>query len=126
MRSSKGRATLTTCQQKRGGMGNHEFCTECGESDFHYGTPCDEDKKKAHKSNSTQVVLPNQPDTRRLFAQIHALEAELDFAKSTIRMANRKANYSGCCCAFEGSLLCSDQVPLERWCLPCSVRRLLL
>jgi hypothetical protein len=22
-------------------MGNHEYCGNCGESDFHYGRPCD-------------------------------------------------------------------------------------
>jgi hypothetical protein len=26
-------------------MGNHEFCTECHESDFHYGRPCDPAKR---------------------------------------------------------------------------------
>lgn len=26
-------------------MGNHEFCTECHENDFHYGRPCDPEKR---------------------------------------------------------------------------------
>jgi len=32
-------------------MGNHEYCTECGASDFHYGQPCNPKrlaKQKAH------------------------------------------------------------------------------
>ena len=28
-------------------MGNHEYCVDCGESDFHYGRDCDPKKKAA-------------------------------------------------------------------------------
>lgn len=31
-------------------MGNHEFCTECGESDFHHGRPCDPVKKATYQA----------------------------------------------------------------------------
>lgn len=27
-------------------MGNHEFCLECGDSDFHYHRPCNPERKK--------------------------------------------------------------------------------
>ena len=26
-------------------MGNHEYCAECGENDFHFGEPCDPEAK---------------------------------------------------------------------------------
>lgn len=32
-------------------MGNHEYCSECGESDFHYNQPCDPETKRKHKLN---------------------------------------------------------------------------
>ena len=31
-------------------MGNHEFCTECGESDFHFGRSCNEKKRKEYQA----------------------------------------------------------------------------
>jgi len=33
-------------------MGNHEYCVDCGESDFHYGRPCDPDKLAAEKERN--------------------------------------------------------------------------
>lgn len=30
-------------------MGNHEYCTTCGESDFHLGQPCNPLKVEWHK-----------------------------------------------------------------------------
>jgi hypothetical protein len=30
-------------------MGNHEFCTECGESDFHYGVSCNPEKRQKYQ-----------------------------------------------------------------------------
>lgn len=29
-------------------MGNHEYCLDCGASDFHYGKPCDPARKAKH------------------------------------------------------------------------------
>jgi len=31
-------------------MGNHEFCEECSESNFHYGRPCDPDRKAKYQA----------------------------------------------------------------------------
>jgi hypothetical protein len=31
-------------------VGNHEFCVECGESDFHRGEPCDPAVKAAYQA----------------------------------------------------------------------------
>jgi len=36
-------------------MGNHEFCTECGASDFHYGRPCDPKRKKEHQEKQRRA-----------------------------------------------------------------------
>lgn len=30
-------------------MGNHEYCTACGENDFHMGRDCDPIKKEWHR-----------------------------------------------------------------------------
>jgi hypothetical protein len=38
-------------------MGNHEYCTGCGESDFHLGQPCDPVKKAAFQAREPQVDL---------------------------------------------------------------------
>ena len=31
-------------------MGNHEYCVDCGESDFHWGKPCNPEKVAARQA----------------------------------------------------------------------------
>lgn len=47
-------------------MGNHEYCVDCGENDFHYGRPCNPEKvavvqaekqKRQKKSEAIAKVL---------------------------------------------------------------------
>ena len=37
-------------------MGNHEFCEDCGESDFHLTRPCDPLKVKERKANQLEFL----------------------------------------------------------------------
>lgn len=32
-------------------MGNHEYCTLCGENDFHYNEPCNPEKRAKHQAD---------------------------------------------------------------------------
>ncbi len=50
-------------------MGNHEFCTDCHESNFHYGRPCDP-VKKASVEWETQVRADRQKKQRARLAVI--------------------------------------------------------
>lgn len=36
-------------------MGNHEYCTACGENDFHWGQPCNPEKFKAHQDEQARI-----------------------------------------------------------------------
>lgn len=36
-------------------MGNHEYCEECGASDFHYGRPCNPIRKATHQSEKAAI-----------------------------------------------------------------------
>jgi len=35
-------------------MGNHEYCEDCGASDFHHGRPCDPTRKAAFEAEKVQ------------------------------------------------------------------------
>lgn len=35
-------------------MGNHEYCTECGASDFHLGRPCNPALKAKHQAEEME------------------------------------------------------------------------
>jgi hypothetical protein len=37
-------------------MGNHEFCVECGASDFHYGRECDPKRNQGHGPRRGEVM----------------------------------------------------------------------
>lgn len=37
-------------------MGNHEYCEDCGENDFHNHRPCDPAKVAARKAAEKQVI----------------------------------------------------------------------
>ena len=36
-------------------MGNHEFCTECGESNFHHHRPCDPERKMRYEEEKRKI-----------------------------------------------------------------------
>lgn len=36
-------------------MGNHEYCDECGEDDFHYGLPCNPEKKAQQDARNQEI-----------------------------------------------------------------------
>jgi len=36
-------------------MGNHEYCTDCGASDFHLGRPCDPTAKAAEQERTRKA-----------------------------------------------------------------------
>jgi predicted nucleic acid-binding Zn-ribbon protein len=37
-------------------MGNHEFCTECGASDFHHGRECDPKRKAEYEARNQKAI----------------------------------------------------------------------
>lgn len=37
-------------------MGNHEYCTECGMSSFHYGEPCPPKLRAAHQAREAKIL----------------------------------------------------------------------
>src|SRR6185369_10614471 len=37
-------------------MGNHEYCDECGENDFHRGEPCNPEKRAAHQARRSSAL----------------------------------------------------------------------
>lgn len=43
-------------------MGNHEYCVECGENDYHYGQPCD--PKKVAKMKREQADREHKQKAR--------------------------------------------------------------
>lgn len=55
-------------------MGNHEYCSSCGESDFHYGYPCDP-KKLARQQKERAAQKERQ---EKLIIQAEILERELE------------------------------------------------
>jgi hypothetical protein len=47
-------------------MGNHEYCIDCGESDFHHGRPCDPVKVariKAEKEAANRIMENKKTNT---------------------------------------------------------------
>ena len=72
-------------------MGNHEYCTECGATDFHLGRPCDPKRKAEY-----QKKYPVKPKTR--FGNLNPGEVieylNLDGdPKKAIIAENRAGNY---------------------------------
>lgn len=55
-------------------MGNHEYCTECGEDDFHYGYPCDPIKKAAQQGRKRKIELERNKRIRKLKADTPTLK----------------------------------------------------
>lgn len=47
-------------------MGNHEYCTECGENDYHSGEPCDPKKKAVHQKEIQDREKRNQGGREKL------------------------------------------------------------
>jgi hypothetical protein len=41
-------------------MGNHEYCTECGLSSFHYGKPCPAEAYEKHQADKRKQEAREQ------------------------------------------------------------------
>lgn len=41
-------------------MGNHEYCVDCGESDYHHGSPCNPAKKAAMQVRNDEIERRRQ------------------------------------------------------------------
>lgn len=64
-------------------MGNHEFCGECGASDFHYNRPCDPATKAKYQARQRKIerrVQQAEAAARNAAKKLRALgyEAEID------------------------------------------------
>lgn len=47
-------------------MGNHEYCEDCGESNFHLNRPCDPAKVAARKKQSARAEKTKQGCINRM------------------------------------------------------------
>ena len=56
-------------------MGNHEFCTECGESSFHLGLPCNPERKAAYKTAQDESLERGLRAQRAAKAMVENLNA---------------------------------------------------
>lgn len=54
-------------------MGNHEYCTECGASDFHDGRPCNPDRLAKNK-------VQKELDDARHASLVSVMRSSLDKA----------------------------------------------
>jgi hypothetical protein len=41
-------------------MGNHEYCDECGASDFHFGRECNPERKAKHQKEREEIRKRNE------------------------------------------------------------------
>jgi hypothetical protein len=41
-------------------MGNHEYCEECGASDFHYNKPCNPERKAKFQAEQDKLYAREQ------------------------------------------------------------------
>lgn len=57
-------------------MGNHEYCTECGMSSFHYGEPCPPRRKAAKQSEEARIKRRVASAERAARALCKKLEAQ--------------------------------------------------
>ncbi len=68
-------------------MGNHEYCDECGASSFHYGEPCDPERKASHQAGYVKA--------KRYIEQLDAgaiqLVKSLNLNPEEIRLIRRAA-----------------------------------
>ena len=62
-------------------MGNHEFCTECGESDFHWGRPCNEKKRKEQQDRRQSAKNNRIKRHERTLELLRALRSTLENEK---------------------------------------------
>ncbi|MES2213684.1 MAG: hypothetical protein V4473_02490 [Patescibacteria group bacterium] len=52
-------------------MGNHEYCEECGESNFHYNRPCDPERKAKYQR---EIEQKKEREVRGKQAAVSALK----------------------------------------------------
>jgi hypothetical protein len=57
-------------------MGNHEYCTECGLSNFHYGEPCPPKAKAAHQAREAEILERTIRAERAAKALVEKLQAK--------------------------------------------------
>lgn len=62
-------------------MGNHEYCDECGESDFHYGRPCDPAKKAAHQAEQAANQKRADQETKRITQLLDSVGLKYDLTR---------------------------------------------
>ncbi len=58
-------------------MGNHEYCEDCGENDFHLGRPCNPEKVKAKEAEAKK--LKQEKEKRYAVIKEKLDKAELSF-----------------------------------------------
>ena len=52
-------------------MGNHEYCSNCGESDFHRGQPCDPAKVAARQETGRLAQAKHEEQVSRAKRLLH-------------------------------------------------------
>lgn len=53
-------------------MGNHEFCTSCGEDDFHRGSECNPETKRKYQEELQQRRERSAAATKRMEERLKA------------------------------------------------------
>jgi hypothetical protein len=64
-------------------MGNHEYCVDCGENDFHHGSPCNPESYRKHQEYKQQIEERDKKigalaDKLMEILRGHGLDAYLD------------------------------------------------
>lgn len=57
-------------------MGNHEYCVDCGESDFHYHRPCDPVKVAARLKAKAEAEARTKLEVERMQKALNKLGIE--------------------------------------------------
>jgi len=85
-------------------MGNHEYCMECGESDFHRGRPCDpkklvkKDRERAEqKAYEQQLTVAAKVLQKELEANGHKVYNEGTHIEVWPRLPGEKPRKPGKC-----------------------------
>lgn len=54
-------------------MGNHEYCEDCGESDFHHHRPCDPVKLAKKKQEKENQLIEKEIRIERMKVKLNSL-----------------------------------------------------